>query len=143
MLLDLLSYAKIKPAVNQIELHPYLQQSSLVGFCQKLGITVTAYSPLGSYGTSMGEGKAILIEDLVIKEIAKKYGKSPAQVLLRWGIQRNTIVIPKSVSPEHMKKNAEIFDFELSSEDMEEIKKLDRKLRFVNPEEWWKLPYFD
>ena len=142
MLIDLLSYAKIRPAVNQIELHPYLQQSKLVEFCQYHEIVVTAYSPLARPGQSEERGYPILVEDSVITEIAKKHKKSPAQVLIRWGIQRQTVVIPKSTHKERIKENIDVFDFELSEEEMKEIVALDRNLRFVNPYIWWEIPYY-
>ncbi|MEK7583503.1 MAG: aldo/keto reductase [Patescibacteria group bacterium] len=143
MLVDLLTYAKITPAINQIELHPYLQQQALIEFCQNKGIAVTAYSPLGSPG-NFGKAKnlPVIAEDPVIVEIAKRLGKSPAQVMIRWAIQRDTIVIPKSVTPERIKENLAVFDFELSDADMAAIKTLDRGLRFVNSAQWWKIPYF-
>ncbi len=143
MLLDLLSYAKIIPAVVQIELHPYLQQQRFVNLCQRLNIAVTAYSPLGSYEVSKTGNKPLLLEDKVIKDIAQKYNKSPAQILIRWAIQRNTIVIPKSIISEHIKINSDVFDFVLSEDDMNLVKTLDRKLHFVDPEEWWKIPFFE
>ncbi len=143
MLIDLLSYANIKPAVNQIELHPYLQQSKLVTFCQQLGIAITAYSPLGSVGSSKEKGMPIILEDQIILDIAKNHNKSPAHILLRWAIQRGTIVIPKSTTPEKIKENIHIFDFELSEEEMEKIQSLDKGVRFVDPYEWWKIPYFN
>ena len=143
MIIDLLSYAKIKPAVNQIELHPYLQQTELIEFCQHNDIVVTAYSPLGSAASSREKGMPVILEDSTIVDLAKKHNKSPAQIILRWGIQRNTVVIPKSTTPETIKQNNEIFDFELSPEEMEQINALNRNLRFVNPLEWWKIPYFN
>ena len=143
MIVDLLSYAKIMPAVNQIELHPYLQQSALVEFCQYKTIAVTAYSPLGSPGNMKPKGLPVIVEDPVVLKIAKDHGKSPAQVLIRWGIQRNTILIPKSVTPERIKENLAVFDFELSESDMSALKTLDRGLRFVNANQWWKMPYFN
>src|SRR6185436_3804685 len=91
-LFDLLSYAKIAPSVIQIELHPYLQQQSFVTLCQRLHIAVTAYSPLGSYEASKDEKKPLLLEDERIKMLAEKYKKSSAQILMRWAIQRNTVV---------------------------------------------------
>jgi diketogulonate reductase-like aldo/keto reductase len=141
MIIDLLSYARVIPVVNQIELHPYLQQTALVEFCQYKGIAVTAYSPLGS--PAGAEDKPLLLEDKTINEIARRHGKSPAQVLIRWAVERNTGVIPKSTTPERIKENIEVFDFELSKEDKNAISKLDRKLRYVDPVEWWKIPYFD
>lgn len=144
MLVDLLSYAKILPAVNQIELHPYNAQTNLVEFCQYKNIIVTAYSPLGRPGVIKEIGtELLLIEDPNILAIAKTHGKSPAQVLIRWAMQRNTIVIPKSTNPENIKANINVFDFELSEQEMASISKLDRKHRYVNPSDWWKIPYFD
>lgn len=144
MLIDLLSYAKIVPAVNQIELHPYNQQTELVKFCQYKNIVVTGFSPLGSPANARAKGPhhPILFDDAVILKIAQKYNKSAPQVLLRWGIERGTVVIPKSVSPENIKANMQVFDFALSDEDMREIASLERKHRYVNPGEWWKIPYF-
>jgi len=144
MLVDLLTYAKIVPAMNQIELHPYLQQEKLVEFCHYKGIAVTAYSPLGSPGNyGRGKNMPVISEDPVIVGIAKSHGKSPQQILIRWGIQRNTIVIPKSTSPERIKQNFEIFDFRLSENEMDQIASLNRNLRFVDGNNWWKIPYFN
>ncbi len=144
MIVDLLTYAEIPPAVNQIELHPYNQQTGLVEYCQSKGIAVTAYSPLGTSGNLKNRpDEPILMDDPQIVTIAKKYNKSPAQVLIRWGIQRNTVVIPKSLSQEHLKSNIDVFDFVLSDKDIEAIGLLDRKHRFVDPFKWWKIPYFE
>ncbi len=142
MLLDLFSYAKIEPALNQIELHPYLQQSELVDFCKYKKMMVTAYSPLGSPGNYKEKGFPVISDEKIVLEIAEAHKKSPAQVMIRWGIQRGTVVIPKSVHPERIKENIDVFDFELSSDDMEKISALNRNLRFVNPSAWWKIPYF-
>jgi diketogulonate reductase-like aldo/keto reductase len=138
MILDLLSYATVPPAVNQIELHPYLQQTRFVEFCQHKRIVVTAYSPLGRPGTG---GK--LINDPVIGDIATKHEKTPAQILLRWGIQRDTIVIPKSITRKRIQENFDVLDFELSRTEMQAIAGLDRKERLVDPYTWGKVPYFD
>lgn len=143
LLLDLLSYAEIPPAMNQIELHPYLGQSRLLEFFTSQNITVTAYSPLGSPGNYAQQGMPVLLEDRTVKAIAREKGKSPAQVLIRWGMQRNTVVIPKSTHLERIKENIDVFDFELSESDMNVLGALDRKLRFVDPYEWGKIPYFD
>ncbi len=144
MVVDLCSYARVKPAMNQIELHPYNQQRRLVEFCQRNNIAVTAYSPLGSPGNIEGkEGEPILVEDRNVLAIAKTHGKSPAQILVRWAIQRGTIVIPKSVTPERIAENINVFDFELSAQEMELIGTLDQKHRFVDPYDWWKIPYFN
>nr|WP_144923709.1 aldo/keto reductase [Paenibacillus bovis] len=109
---------EIKPAVNQIECHPYLQQKELKQFCKEHGIYVEAYSPLMN-GTKV-------IEDPVIQDLAEKYGKTPAQVILRWHIQEDVVVIPKTVTPSRMVENLDVFDFELSAEDMARIAELDR-----------------
>ena len=141
LLLDLLSYAKVKPAVNQIELHPYFQQARLVEFCRRLGLVVTAYSPLARPGYE--EMSARLVDEKVIRTIARAYRKTPAQVLLRWGIQRNTAVIPKSTHPERIQENIAVFDFELSESDVREIAGIERGLRIVDPYQWGHIPYFD
>jgi len=144
MLIDLLTYAKIIPAVNQIELHPYNQQTKLVQYCRDKTITVTAYSPLGSPANNKRqEHPPRLFDDDVIVSLSDKYKKTPAQILIKWAVQRGTIAIPKSVTPLNIKNNSEIFDFNLSSDDMEEVSKLDRRYRFVDPSEWWGIPYFD
>jgi len=144
MLIDLLSYARVKPAINQIELHPYNAQTRLVEFCQKQGIAVTAHSPLGSPGNVKDRGQQpILLQDETIGTIAQNHQKSPAQVLLRWAVQRQTIVIPKSVNADRLKSNINIFDFELSSYEMDTLSKLDKKHRYVDPYDWSHLPYFD
>ncbi|OGG56502.1 hypothetical protein A3D71_02430 [Candidatus Kaiserbacteria bacterium RIFCSPHIGHO2_02_FULL_55_20] len=141
LLLDLFSYAQVQPAVNQIELHPYLQQTRLVDFCQRLGMAVTAYSPLARPGYE--EMSERLVDEKVIRTIASAHGKTPAQVLLRWGIQRNTVVIPKSTHPKRIQENISVFDFELSESDMREIAGLERGLRIVDPYQWGQVPYFD
>lgn len=143
MLIDLLSYAKIKPVVNQIEMHAYLQQPELLEFCKYNNIVVTAYSPLGSPGNSKDKGFPILLEDKTVNEIANIYNKTSAQVLIRWGIERGIILIPKSVTPERIKENIDVFNFELSEIDIKKIEEIDKNLRFVNPYLWWKIPYFN
>lgn len=142
MLIDLLTYAKIPPTVNQIELHPYLPQTELVKFCQVKGVAVTAYSPIGRPASAKEEGLPVLIEEPKILVIARTHNKTPAQVSLRWGIERGTTVIPKSTTPEKIKENIEVFDFKLSENEMADIAGLNRNLRFVNPSEWWRIPYF-
>ncbi|CAH2061625.1 unnamed protein product [Thlaspi arvense] len=131
---DCLAYSKIKPAVNQIETHPYFQRDSLVKFCQKHGVCVTAHTPLGG-ATANAEwfGTVSCLDDPALKEVAEKYKKTVAQVVLRWGIQRNTVVIPKTSKPERLGENFEVLDFELTKEDMELIKSLDRKYRTNQP----------
>jgi 2,5-diketo-D-gluconate reductase A len=111
---------EIPPAVNQIEVHPYLTQNELRDFCAQHQITVEAWSPIG---------RGLVLEDPTIVAIAEKYGKSPAQAVLRWHIQRGDIIFPKSVQPDRIAENLDIFDFELSLEDEEAITALDRGQR--------------
>ena len=112
--------SEITPAVNQIEVHPYLTQDDVRGFCAEHQIAVEAWSPLGR-GTVLG--------DPTIADIAGRYGKTPAQVVLRWHIERGDIVFPKSVTPARIRENIDIFDFELSGEDVESISALNRNER--------------
>src|SRR5699024_8572974 len=101
-----------KPAVNQIEFHPHLTQKDVLSFCKKNGIQMQAWSPLK---------KGRILNHPVIKEIADKYGKSPAQVILRWDIQLGVATIPKSTKMHRMEENAAIFDFKLDAAEMEAI----------------------
>lgn len=116
----LLKDCEIKPAVNQVELHVYLQQPELLKYCHEQGIAVEAYSPLAH-----GRG----IDDPTLAEIGKKHNKTSAQVMLRWCIEKGTIPLPKSVTPERIKQNIEIFDFTLDANDIEKIKNLERDMR--------------
>ncbi|BBN97816.1 aldo/keto reductase [Sporolactobacillus terrae] len=118
---DLMEGAEIKPAVNQIELHPLLSQVPLRNYCYKEGIAVEAYSPLGSGG---------LINHPLLSEIGKKYGKTAAQVMLRWDVDSEIITIPRSTKEAHIISNADIFDFELSPEDIDQIDTLNEDKRF-------------
>jgi 2,5-diketo-D-gluconate reductase A len=105
------------PAVNQIEVHPYLTNEAVRSYGREHGIATEAWSPIA---------RGAVLDDPTITGIAERVGKTPAQVVLRWHIQRSDIVFPKSVTPSRMKENFEVFDFELTSEDMEEISALDR-----------------
>eukprot|EP01018_Ginkgo_biloba_P034605 Gb_04228 [translate_table: standard] len=111
---DLLGKAKVVPAVNQVECHPMWQQQYLRTFCKSQGIHVTAYSPLGSPGT--GWVKTKVLEHPVMKQLAEKLGKTPAQVALRWGLQNGCSVLPKSNSKERIKSNFEVFDWSIPQE---------------------------
>jgi diketogulonate reductase-like aldo/keto reductase len=138
MLFDLATYAKIKPVINQIEIHPYNTQQELVEYCHKQNIQVTAYSPLGSAGNSQQRP----ITDKSVITIAQNHKKTPAQILIRWALQRNLIVIPKSTSQERLAENREVYNFELSEEEMTTLNNLNKNHRFVDPIEWWGIPYF-
>ena len=117
---EMKSYASVKPAVNQVELHVFLQQPELLEYCAKEGIVVEAYSPL-AHSRDMS--------DPVIAAIAEKHGKSYAQVMLRWCLQKGLVVLPKSITPERIAGNIDIFDFSLDETDMEKLAALDRGLR--------------
>jgi diketogulonate reductase-like aldo/keto reductase len=140
MILDLLTYAKIRPATNQIEIHPYNSQSELINYCNHEGIVVTAFSPLGRHG-AQGVTGPNLFEDLLIKDLSIKYARSPSQILINWAVMRGTIVIPKSITPERIKENIGVYDFELSVEDMKKVDTLNRDYRFIIPNNWG-IPYF-
>ncbi len=118
----LLSETDIVPAVNQIELHPRFTQKETREFCAAHDIRVEAWSPIGGSGGD-------LLSEPVLATIAQAYGKTPAQVVLRWHIQQGLIVIPKSVHEERIRENIDIFDFELSDEDMVQIATLDTATR--------------
>lgn len=119
-LVDIASFAKIAPMINQVETHPHNQQSNAKKWMEKYQIQHEAWAPFG-------EGRNGLFEDVILAEIGAKYGKTTAQVILRWHIQRNTVVIPKSTHYERMVQNIDIFDFKLSKEDMDRIATLDRQ----------------
>merc|ERR1712039_156855 len=105
---EILTFAKVKPAMNQVEAHPYLQQPKLREFCAQHGILVTGYAPLGSGdrpARTKDESDPVLLEDAVLAEIAKEENRSPADVLLSWAVQRGTITIPKSVTAARIQSN--------------------------------------
>ena len=133
---DLLSTATIRPTVLQVESHPYLSQEKLLRYCRQEQIAYTAFSPLGA-GSYIPLGMAteadsVLNENLV-RDIAANHQRTPAQVVLRWGVQRGTAVIPKTSQANRLSENLSVFDFELSSDEMLSIAKLDRNQRFNDP----------
>lgn len=119
-MVDIASFAKIKPMVNQIELHPHHQQAEALTWHEKYGVQVEAWAPFG-------EGRGGMFDLPELKAIGAKYNKTPAQVMLRWHIQRGVVVIPKSTHIERMEENIQVFDFALTDEDMAAIFKLDQK----------------
>ncbi len=119
-MVDFASFNRIKPMVNQMETHIFNQQKELKGWADKYGVQLEAWAPFG-------EGRKGTFDDPVIGEIAAKYGKTPAQIMLRWHIQRGVVVIPKSTHIERMQENFAVFDFSLSAEDMKAITELDHK----------------
>lgn len=118
-MVDLASFTRIKPMINQIEIHPYHQQVFSKEWHDKYGVQLEAWAPFG-------EGRKNMFEISELKEIGDKYGKTVAQVILRWHLQRGIVVIPKSTHLERMKENFNVFDFELAQEDMDVISKLDK-----------------
>ncbi|HCS79338.1 TPA: aldehyde oxidoreductase [Patescibacteria group bacterium] len=139
LIIDLLTSAKIKPVVNQVEIHPYNTQEELVNFCHKQKIQLVAYSPFGS--SERSKHPKPLTDELVDK-VATSHHKTPAQILIRWALQRGLVVIPKSAHPDRIQENIHVFNFELSSNEMERINNLNRNLRFIDPVDWWGLSYF-
>ncbi len=118
-LVDIASFSRIKPMVNQVETHPFNQQILAKRYMEKYGVQIEAWAPFG-------EGRGSLFENPVLAEIGAKYGKSTAQVMLRWNIQRGVVVIPKSVHKDRMAENFNVFDFSLTDEDMMAIAALDK-----------------
>ena len=115
--------AAIKPAVLQVECHPYFQQNELKKRLAPYGTVIEAWYPIG-------HGDADLIGEPVFTELAQKYGKTNVQVILRWHIQEGTVIFPKSTNPQHIRDNFDIFDFELTGEEMERIRAVDKNVRF-------------
>ncbi|XP_062047174.1 aldo-keto reductase family 1 member A1 isoform X1 [Lepus europaeus] len=131
---DVLSVASVRPAVLQVECHPYLAQNELIAHCQARGLEVTAYSPLGSSDRAWRDPEEpVLLEEPVVLALAEKYGRSPAQILLRWQVQRKVICIPKSVTPSRILQNIQVFDFTFSPEVMKQLDALNRNWRYIVP----------
>ncbi|WP_400244521.1 aldo/keto reductase [Niallia sp. JL1B1071] len=128
---EVIANGEIVPMVNQVEYHPRFNQRELHDFCKKHGIQLEAWSPLMQGG---------LLEEPILVEIAKKYKKSTAQIIIRWDIQTGVVTIPKSVKPHRIAENADVFDFELSQEDMDKINALNQDQRmFADPDTFSKV----
>lgn len=136
LLHDLMSYAKIKPAELQIESHPYLTQEKLIRLAKNYGLAVTAFSPLGASSyveLDMSQSDESALLQSVVVSAAEAHTKTPAQIVLRWGVQRGCTIIPKSSKTERLKENLDIFDFQLSDQEMEDIAALNQNRRFNDP----------
>lgn len=136
LLIDLMAYSRIKPVMLQIESHPYLTQERLIRLAHDFGIAVTAFSPLGALSylsIDMATQAESVLSEAVVRAAAERVGRSPAQVVLRWGIQRGTAIIPKTTRPERLRENLALFDFELSADEMAAISALNRDRRFNDP----------
>jgi len=141
LILDLLRYAKIRPATLQIEHHPYLVQPTLIKLAESEGIAVTAYSSFGPQSFielewQKAKDTPVLFEHPVVTKISDKYKKTPAQVLLRWATQRGLAVIPKSNNPTRLQQNLDVTSFDVTQEELDSISQLDRHLRFNNPTDY-------
>lgn len=120
---EILDMCEVKPAVLQTEVHPYFQEKELKQFLSKEGILIQSWYPLG-------HGDKALLEEPLFSELGRKYGKSNAQIILRWHIQDGNIVIPGSKNPAHIRDNFDLFDFSLTGEEMEKIAAMDKKVRY-------------
>ncbi|XP_075723717.1 aldo-keto reductase family 1 member A1 isoform X1 [Rhipicephalus microplus] len=132
----ILAMATIKPAALQVECHAYLNQDELLQFCKENSIRLTAYAPLGSPVGSRAVSKpheyhshSDLLQDAVIKKIAEIYKKTPAQILIRWLVQRGIVALPRATCPDHIQENIQVFDFELAEADLETVTGLNRNMR--------------
>ena len=117
--------ATIKPSVLQVECHPYYQQNDLKKRIEKYGTVIESWYPIG-------HGDKKLLNESVFTKLAEKYGKNNVQIILRWQLQEGNIVFPKSTNPAHLKENIDIFDFELTEDEMNQIRELDKGVRFFN-----------
>ena len=136
LLRDLLAQCSLRPTVHQMELHPYLTQPRQLRYCAEEKIAVTAFSPLGSpsyESIGMARPDENVLRDPVVTAIAAAHGRTPAQIVLRWGVQRGCAVIPKTASPARLAENLALFDFALTPAEMSAIDALDRHRRFNDP----------
>lgn len=136
ILRDLMNAATIPPAVLQVELHPYLTQDKLLRFCRESNITVTGFSPLGAPSyvpLGMASANESVLTDPIVTTIANLHDRTPAQVVLRWGVQRGTSVVPKTSQPQRLAENLALGDFTLTDDEMTAISRLNRNRRFNDP----------
>jgi D-xylose reductase len=136
LLNDLMSYARIKPTQLQIESHPYLTQERLIKLATQYNISVTAFSPLGALSyleLDMANQSESVLQQPVVLKAAERLNKTPAQIVLRWGVQRGCSIIPKSSNLSRLKENISIFDFSLSEDEMNSISQLNADKRFNDP----------
>lgn len=134
---EILQSARIRPVVNQIELHPYLNQQEMRQYCAQKNIVVTSYSPLSNLKREGDRDEDVsALYNPVIQEIAKSKNRTTAQVIIRWHLQHGLVVIPKTVTPERLAENSQVFDFALSDNEMRQIDHLTvtNRKRFINPE---------
>jgi D-galacturonate reductase len=126
---EILSFAKIPPAVNQVEMNPVWQQKELTKFCREKNIQISAYSPLGSFGTSWGDNRVMHCE--ILQEIARSKGKSTAQIALRWLHEQGVTIVTKSFNEARMRENLKIFDWSLTEEECIKIAQIPQH-KFIN-----------
>lgn len=136
--MDLWSYARIKPQVLQVEIHPYLPQYELVNYVQGLGVQVTAYSTFGPASfveleMAHAVNATLLFDHPVITSIASRHNRTPPQVLLRWAVQRGLAIIPKTSNRKRLKENLDLFSFSLTDKDLAEIRSVENGLRLNDP----------
>uniref|UniRef100_A0A672JYD4 Alcohol dehydrogenase [NADP(+)] B-like n=1 Tax=Sinocyclocheilus grahami TaxID=75366 RepID=A0A672JYD4_SINGR len=128
------SVASIKPTVLQVESHPYLAQVELLAHCRDRSLVMTAYSPLGSPDRAWKHPEEpVLLEEPAIAALAKKYNKTPAQIIIRWQTQRGVVTIPKSITESRIKENIQVFDFTLEPEEMNQVTAVHRGWRYIVP----------
>jgi len=133
---DMLTWANLPPAVLQIELHPYLTQEKLLRFCRENEIAATGFSPLGAlsyFALDMATPEESVVDQPVVRAIAERLQRTSAQVVLRWGVQRGTSIVPKTTNSKRLAENLALFDFELTSDDMATIGRLNQNRRFNDP----------
>jgi len=134
---DLLTYAAVRPAVNQVEMHPALRQDDLLQFCRSEQVVVTAHCPLGSGDSEFGSKSGLkLLENSVVVDIASSLGKSAAQVLIRWAVQRGTVAVPKSKTPNRIAENFDVFTWELPEEAMHRLSTFSTQHRILEGKMW-------